>query len=78
MSSSPKFEFFWKKNQKCLILEKFEEKGYFEKKRFHLFKRHLEQNWRVESLPVVAGRLALKYLQIHDVNLYEGSLIEVI
>ena len=36
-----------------------EERVFFErKKRFHPFKRHLQQNWWVENMPVVAGRLA--------------------
>ena len=32
------------------------EKEYFFKKRFHPFKRHLNQNWLAENMLVVAGR----------------------
>ena len=31
----------------------------FGKKCFHPFKRHLQQNYRAENMPVVAGRLAI-------------------
>ena len=36
-------------------LQNLMEKQYFYKKnRFHLFKKHLQQNWRAENMPVVS------------------------
>ena len=33
------------------------EEHFWKKERFHLFKKHLWQNWRVENMSLVAGRL---------------------
>ena len=78
MSFPPKLEVFLQIKSEFLNLEKFGKTGFFKKKRFHLFKRHLQQFRRVESLPVVAGRLVLKSLQIDDVNLSGGSLMKIV
>ena len=32
---------------------------FLKKKRFPPFERHLQQNWKVENMPVIAGRLDL-------------------
>ena len=78
MSFPPKLEILLQIKSEFLNLKKFEKTGFFKKKRFHLFKRHLQQIWRVENLPVLAGRLVLKSSQIDDVNLSGGSLMKIV
>ena len=55
-------EFFAKNEENFYIRKNWKtyQKNYFflEKKRFLPFKRHLQQNWREENMPVVVGRLA--------------------
>ena len=48
-------KFFAKEIRTLLNFDKVYEKSFLKKKRFHPFKRHLQQNWRAE----VAGRLVL-------------------
>ena len=38
-------------------IRNFEEEYFFERKSFHIFNRHIEQNWRAENMPMVASCL---------------------
>ena len=66
-------KFFRWKIRKLSKLEKLKKtwwrKKIFWKKRFHPFRRHLQQNWRVENMPVVPGRLVLSFFELHLASL---------
>ena len=66
------FEVFLAKNQenfKFRKITKFDEESILQKKRCHPFKRHLQQTWWAESMPVVADRLLIIYI-VKEIDVY--------
>ena len=49
-------------------------KKFLENKRLHLFKQHLYQNGKVETIPVVAGRFVVENQQIYKVLFQRNSI----
>ena len=81
MSFRPNYEVFWQKIRNISTLEKLEnmmkKECFFEKKRFHFFKRLLFKNGKAQNMPLLAGRLVYslnkgvnKKMQLESVNYF--------
>ena len=62
--------YFW---QKMFFLKSYSlQKQYFKEKRFHSFKRHLEQNWWAENMPELPDRLVF-YLSYSSSRVFHSQ-----